>query len=47
MADLKQRLAPLEDMDMPERWNEIRQRAPRAEVARGALYYDRIATARD
>src|SRR3712207_5465378 len=30
MADLKQRLAPLDGMEMPERWNDIRQRAPRA-----------------
>jgi hypothetical protein len=29
MADLKQRLAPLEGVDMPDRWNEIRRRAPR------------------
>ena len=30
MADLKQRLAPLEEIDMPERWSEIERRAPRA-----------------
>ena len=30
MADLKQRLAPLEGIDMPDRWSEIRHRAPRA-----------------
>jgi hypothetical protein len=30
MGDLKQRLEPLDGMEMPERWNDIRQRAPRA-----------------
>jgi hypothetical protein len=30
MADLKRRLAPLADVDMPERWSDIQRRAPRA-----------------
>lgn len=30
MSDLKRRLAPLDDVAMPERWTEIRSRAPRA-----------------
>ena len=30
MADLKKRLAPLEGIEMPERWDEIQHRAPRA-----------------
>ena len=30
MADLKKRLAPLEGIEMPDRWSEIQRRAPRA-----------------